>query len=339
MNDLSSQLSNVNDSIIARITDAETVILSYIADLNETSILTYLQGMNASLADDIQNLLLDITNDVIDLNSSLKDQLTSLLKNVTTGNTDLKDWLDIVIGVIGTNITATNDTLQSRLNDLDTLMTGFYTDLYADLSDISSNLITHDTITGQNHSEIIEKLDELIGGGAGGLDLDELKAMLANLAANVSSYNESIASDMDLVGQKIDSFETNTDEKLTAINNSLSDLTHLENILHDLETLNQSLASGNQQLQESIDDIPTEKQDEDAFGATEGLLIIVLVLLIINLMVMLMGRKGEAPERQMVPGKGEARVEEEGEMGYEPEEEHKEDLKESEEGELEEDKT
>jgi hypothetical protein len=300
VNDLTIQLSNVNDSILARITDAETTILNDIADLNETSILSYLQGMNASLADDIQNLLSGITNDIIDLNSSLEGRLTGLLENVTLGNTDLKDWLDIVIGAIGTNLTVTNDTLQSRLNDLDTLMTGFYSDLYSDLSDITSDLRTHDNVTGQNHSDIIEKLNELTGGGTAELDLGELLAMLAALAANVSSFNESIATDMDLAGQKIDSFETNTDEKLTAINNTLSDLTHLENILKDLEILNQSLTSGNQQLKESINEIPTDKQKEEGFGATEGLLIVVVVLLIINLLVMLAGRKGQAAEKEVL---------------------------------------
>jgi hypothetical protein len=300
VNDLTIQLASVNDSILARITDAETTILNDIADLNETGILSYLQGMNASLADDLQNLLSDITNDIIDLNSSLEGRLTHLLENVTVSNADLKDWFDIVIDAIGTNLTATNDTLQSRLNDLDTLMTYFYNDLYSDLSDITSDLRTHDNITGQNHSDIIAKLDELTDGGTGELDLGELQAMLANLAVNVSSFNESIATDMDLVGQNIDSFETNTDEKLTAINHTLSDLTHLENILKDLEILNQSLTSGNQQLQESIDEIPTEKQKEDGFGATESLLIVVLVLLIINLLVMLKGRKAQAREREIL---------------------------------------
>jgi hypothetical protein len=337
VNDLTIQLSNVNDSILARISDAETTILSDIADLNETSILSYLQGMNASLADDIQNLLSKITNDIIDLNSSLESRLTHLLENVTTGNTDLKDWFDIVIGAIDSNLTSTNDTLQSRINDLDTFMTDFYSDLFSDLSDITSQLQTHDIITGQNHSDIIEKLHELTEGGTGEMDLGELQAMLASLATNVSSFNESIATDMDLVGQNIDSFETNTNEKLTAINNTLSDLTHMENILKDLEILNQSLTSGNQQLKESIDEIPTEKQEEEGFGATEGLLVVVLVLLIINLLVMLKGRKGQLSEKEILSEEKSTLkskdMEENGEIGQVPDEigeEYEDDLEEKE---------
>ena len=64
------------------------------------------------------------------------------------------------------------------------------------------------------------------------------------------------------------------------INDTLDDLATLENILDEFTDLNQALEDGNEQLQGSIDKIPTEKE---GLGLSEILLIVVLVLLVINL--------------------------------------------------------
>jgi flagellar biosynthesis/type III secretory pathway M-ring protein FliF/YscJ len=74
-------------------------------------------------------------------------------------------------------------------------------------------------------------------------------------------------------------------------------LAKLDSILTDIGELDQGL----QDAQASIDDIPTEKKEEEGFGIAEGLLLVVIVLLIINLLVTLMGRKRRERGVEVIP--------------------------------------
>jgi hypothetical protein len=290
MNDLSSELAQVNDSIFTRISEAETIILNNLGGLNDTQILSYLQGMNASLFDEIQDMLSNITNDIITMNSSLSDELTTLLNTMTTSDDALRTWLEIVLAAIDSNLTAANDTLQSQLGDLDATITTFYGNLDSAIDNISSDLQSHDTSSGQDHSDIIAILNDLPG-GSGEIDLEELKTMLTDLAQNVSTYNESLSGDIEDSIDKIDEFETKTNQQMTAINGTLDDLAKAENVLDKLQALNNTLGTQNQQLQDSFDEIPTEKAEEEKTDMTDTLLLLVLILLIINLLMMILGSK------------------------------------------------
>lgn len=289
MDNLASQLADVNNSLLSRISDSENNILAEIADLNDTNILNFLQGMNESLTADISNLLSSITNDIIALDSSLSDKLTGLLDNITTNDDALRTWLEIVLAAIDTNLTDTKSTLQDQLNDLDAYVAGFNDTLRSDISGISSTLLLHDENTGENHTEIQNMLDNLLD-DVGAIELEELKIMLTNLAENVSLYNESIAQDIEDVVDDIGYFEDEAGQRLNAINDTLDDLAKLDTLLTDLGDLDTDLQTAEDEIQASIDEIPDDKKEEEEFGMAEGLLIVVLVLLIINLLVMLMGR-------------------------------------------------
>jgi hypothetical protein len=274
---------------------AENNILNNITGMNDTNVLDYLKGMNASLAADIQNLLSSITDDVIAMNSSLSDDLTTLLNTMTTNDDALRTWLEFVLAEIDSNLTKANDTLQSKITGLDASMTNFYNNLDTDLGDIISDLQDHDIETGKNHTDIIDMLSTLQT-GVGDIDLDELKTILSNLAGNLSAQNESIASALDEVVGDIGTFETQTTQRLTDISNILDDLATWEDILAELTALDGAITQGNQQLQSSIDEVPTEKAEEEAaFGIAGILLLVVIVLLIINLLLMLMKGKKEEP--------------------------------------------
>jgi hypothetical protein len=265
--DLSSELAQVNASILTRISDAETIILNNLGGLNDTQILSYLKGMNASLFDEIQNLLTGITNDIT-----------------------LRTWLEIVLAVIDSNLTAANDTLQSQLGDLDTAISTFYGSLDSNIGNISSDLLNHDTSTGQDHSDIITILNGLQG-DIGDADLEELKAMLTDLAQNVSTYNESLAGDIEEVIGSMGEFEVQTSQQMAAINSTLNDIAKAEEVLKELQDLDDALDAQNQQLQDSFDEIPTEKAEEEKTNMTDTLLMLVLVLLIINLLMMILGSR------------------------------------------------
>ncbi len=302
IDDLSTQLSGVNDSILSSISDAEINILSDLA------------GVNTSLSADILNLLTTITDDISGTNASLSDQLTSLLNNMTTDNNALRTWLEMVLDAIDTNLTVTKNTLQNQLSDLNASMNTFYNDLNNGISDISLALQSHDTNTGDNHSDIIGKLNDLLAGGIGAEGIEELKTMLINLAGNLSEHNQSIADDIMDVVADIEDFETQTSQKLDDIDNTLDDLAKLDSILTNLDELDQNL----QAAQSSIDEIPTEKEEEEGFGIVEGLLFVVIVLLVINILVTLTsGRRRNVGGEEAIPAE---EVEPEGEELKEVEE-------------------
>jgi hypothetical protein len=289
ISDLALQLSGANDSILSLISSSESGILS---ELN---------NVNSSLYSEIQNLLSSITNDIIGLNSSLSDELAILLNNLTTDNTDLRTWLDTVLLAMDQNLTTTNQTLHTQLNDLENYIIGFNNSLQYDVGNILSDLQTHDIDSGQDHSDIITKLDNLLAGGIGAGGIDEIKAMLLNLAENLSVHNQSIAEDVIEVVNDIGDFEDGSSGRLEEINGTLDDLTKLQDILDDIDVLKQDLQTAEDQIQNSIDEIPKEKEEgEDGFGITEGLLIIVLVLLLINILITLMGRKGKPSVSQEI---------------------------------------
>ncbi|UCG70747.1 MAG: hypothetical protein JSV09_07020 [Thermoplasmata archaeon] len=268
------QLDEINASILNSISGIEGNLLASIADVN------------ASLTYDIQNLLTSITDDVAELNSSLSYQLTNLLNNMTTDNESLRTWLDLVLGALDTNLTDTRVVLETQLDDLGEYMAGFNYSLKSDLGGIIADIQAHDSDTGQNHSDINDKLNQLLMGGIGAEGIAELKIMLTNLAQNLSEHNQSIANDIIEVVYDIEDFETQTGQKLDNINSTLDDLAKLDSILADLDDLDQDL----QAAQASIDDIPKEKEED--FPIAEGLLFVVIALLILNLLAPLIGRKG-----------------------------------------------
>jgi vacuolar-type H+-ATPase subunit I/STV1 len=188
------------------------------------------------------------------------------------------------------------------MNDLDEYVDGFNSSLQTELGDILTALQLHDSITGQNHSDIITMLDDLLSGSIGTEGIADLKTMLTNLAQNLSSTNQSIASDISSVVGDIDEFERITSQKLNEINQTLAELIKLDSILTELAQLDSALQDAEENLEEEINEIPTEKAEEDeSIGFIEILLMIAIVLLLVNLIVGLMGmkRKREEPPDQI----------------------------------------
>jgi parallel beta-helix repeat protein len=296
IDDLSLQLSGVNDSLQSGISAAEINLLNELA------------GVNTTLANDIQNLLASITSDIIGMNSSLSDQLTNLLNTMTTDSDALKSWLDTVLTAIDTNLTNTRTVLETQLGDLEKYMAGFNDSLKSDLDNISTRLQIHDQSTGQNHTITQGILDDL-SEDIETLNLDELKAILTDLAEDISATNQSLADDILKVVGNIGSFESNASQELEGITATLADLDKLNSIITDLEQLDQNLDDAEANLEQEINEIPTDKEEKEEFGVTEILLIIVLILLVIILLMMLMGRKGKASDLEKIP---EGRVEPQG---------------------------
>lgn len=247
---------------------------------NATEILNQLQIVDQNILDAISGL-----------NTSTSAQLTNLLNNMTAEHENLEQWLDIVLDGIEYDLAAANETLHKQLSDLDASMTSFFYNLNSDISDIRSGLIEHDKKSGQNHSDIIGLLDDLLAGQIEKEKIHELRTFLINLAGNLSGHNQTIADDIMDVVEDIDKFEVETDTQLERINKTLEDLAKLEQILGDLQALDQSLEQAEEEIQDSIDERSTKEEDEERFVMLELFLIIVLILLVINMILTLMTRK------------------------------------------------
>jgi hypothetical protein len=226
------------------------------------------------------------------------------LDNLTIDLETLRTWLDTVIINVESNINATNETLHLQLALQNDMMTNFHNSLMINVGYIQSDLQTHDLSSGQNHSDIIALLDDVLEGQIEREKITELRTMLIDLADNISVHNQSMADDIMEVVEDIDEFEVENHAQLDRINKTLEDLSMLEQILGDLQALNQSLDQAEEDIQDSIDDRSTKEEDEDRFFVLEMLLIIVFILLIIIILLTIFTRKqrmAENPSKTHLP--------------------------------------
>jgi hypothetical protein len=172
-----------------------------------------------------------------------------------------------------------------------------------DIGDVLSDLQLHDQNTGQNHTEIIGLLWDLLDGQIEKEQIDDLKTRLINLANDLSGHNQTIADDIMGVVSDIDAFEDNINQQLLDINTTLDQLVKLQEILGDLEELDQSLEQAEENIQDSVDDRSTRDEDEEHFFMIELFLIILFILLIINLIATIMMRKRRKEESPTITPK------------------------------------
>jgi hypothetical protein len=286
-------LQNLDSNMTTHDTDIKNLISALDALIKNENDLTRNQLMDnvSEILNQLQIVDQNILNEIAGMNTSTSAQLMNLMNNMTTEHDALEQWLDIVLDEIEFDLTATNDTLHKQLDDLDAAMTSFFDNLNIDISGIQSDLILHDEKTGENHSDIIDLLDDLLAGQIEKEKIHELRTFLINLAGNISEHNQTIADDIMDVVEDIDQFEVETDEQLERINQTLEDLAKLEEILDDLETLDQSLVQAEEEIQDSVDQRATKEEDEERFVMLELFLIIVLILLVINMILTILTRK------------------------------------------------
>jgi hypothetical protein len=258
-----------------------------IPDLSDSYPLNPLNDIETRI-DHLNETINDIQNRVIDIRFELD--------NMNLNDSALRIWLDAVLFSIDINLTQTNETLHNQLKDLDILITSFYNTLRTDIGGILSALQLHDNTTGENHSDIIDILSDLLNGQIEEEKIDDLRTKLINLAQNLSSHNQSIANNILDVVNDIDTYKTETQQKLNAINTTLVNLVKLDAIIDDLISLNQLFQTMEEDMQESKS---KEEEIDDKIIIIELLMIIVLVLLFINLILTLYGNRLKGSDRNL----------------------------------------
>ena len=81
------------------------------------------------------------------MNASVSDEITNVLNTMITEYDDLQQWLELVLGLIDENLTETNVTLHSQLDFLDQSITNFYNNLEKDIEDVLTWLQSRQLIT------------------------------------------------------------------------------------------------------------------------------------------------------------------------------------------------
>jgi hypothetical protein len=117
-------------------------------EITMDDLLLNLSSLNATLSDEIQDLLMSITADVIGMNASLSDELTPLLNDMTTDSKALRTWLELVLTEMDSNLTATNNSLAylakwedvlTKLDALDQALQDGNQQLQTSIDDVSAD--------------------------------------------------------------------------------------------------------------------------------------------------------------------------------------------------------
>ncbi len=157
------------------------------------------------------------------------------------------------------------------------------------MQSLDAEIVTHDDDVKDNLSTLQDLINNI-----GAMDISDILGALYEMEGNLTAIDLSLVQDIEDVEDAVEGFVMDIQGDMDAINATLDELQKLQDILDDLAALDTALEQGNDELKAEIDEIPTEKkEEEEGFGMVEVLLIVIFVLLLVNLLVGLMGRKGE----------------------------------------------
>ncbi|UCF08689.1 MAG: hypothetical protein JSW28_03090, partial [Thermoplasmata archaeon] len=218
IDELSTQLTSVNDSLMTRIAQLESNILSD------------LQSVNASLYSEIQDLLSEITSDILEMMASLE----MLEANLTAQHDSLNSSIGILSDLVSSEHTLTRSEILDRLNnsldmlqDLDNNMTIHDTDiknLISALDDLihNENDLTRDQLM-DNVTEILNQLqivDQNILNQIAEMNTST-SVQLMSLMNNMTAEHDALEQWLDIV---LDGFESNLRATNDTLHKQLNDL-------------------------------------------------------------------------------------------------------------------
>jgi len=289
-NALSQQLDDLNTTMLA----FHNEILMDLMDVHDSlsQLESNLSAQHTTITDAIDTLNDTIagvpglsTQDILDkINESIA-MLSTLDSNVTTYSTDIQDLQGQLMGLVQDQGNMTRDQLLQNVSEI-----------LGQMQDLDADIVSHDDDVKQN----LTTLQDLIN-NIGAMDLSDIMMALADLEGNLSAYDTVLASDIAYVQDSVVNFQTDIEGRLEEINDTLDEIAKLEDIMVELEALETNILAGQQQLDDEINEIPTEKEEkEEGFGLAVGLLIVVILLLLVNLLLTFTG-KGKNKEEEPKP--------------------------------------
>ncbi len=124
-----------------------------------------------------------------------------------------------------------------------------------------------------------------------GSSLEELSALLTDLAGDVADYDEATASTIGEILQRILAFQAETASDMEDIDMTLEELAKLDTILADLDELASSLGETEQDLDSSVKEVSDEQLSASSTNMILLIVVIVLTLIVIVLVFRMQKRK------------------------------------------------
>lgn len=244
IDNLITQLTGVNDSLMGRISDLETNIL---ADL---------QSVNTSLYNEIRNLLTNITNDIAEMMTSL----SMLEANLTAQHDTINDTMNLLSDLVSNEHALTRSEILDKLNNSLALLQSLDTNMTTHDIDIKSILAALDTlIQNENNltrSQLIDNVTEILN-QLQMVDqgiLNEIAGMNNSISGQLTSLFENMTTDHDALRDWLEIVLAAIDTNLTSTNNTLH---------QELNALDTAIANFYDNLTDDIGNIEDDLQDHD----------------------------------------------------------------------------
>jgi chromosome segregation ATPase len=222
------------------ISDDLTMVYDKLVQM-ETDLLLELNGINqaiSSLNATISEAPGLSTGDILaGINDSISVIMT-IKDNMTVHDLEIKGVLSDL------SLLVENENHLSKNELLDTL-----SQVAGQLQTLRSNISSHDSHVKGDLLDITDIISDLEN-----RRMSELESDLSQLSQSISSHNTGMGQNIMVVDQSILEFESNMDERLRSINNTLEDLNKLDAIIGDIKELDSSVQTANEKASSQKDD-------------------------------------------------------------------------------------
>jgi len=252
-----------------------------------------LQSRFDSILDQIDMMKNSMEDTLLLLNESIISTLTQLdedfMEEIGTMNTELSEQIQSLMEAISVQMRGLNMSISSDLQHVELFIETPFEELFNELQLINSSLHANiGDLEDSNNNRYLSLMQdlEIIKGIIYNAErniteytLSELRAVLIDLAMNVTENDNTTKEMLLLVAGNIYDFESET----------LDELLKLNNIISDLEQLDLSLDQVKNEINSSIEDKGNEQINWSFLNI--GLIVLIIILLIVVMILVLKGKK------------------------------------------------
>jgi predicted nucleic acid-binding Zn-ribbon protein len=238
---IESDIAQANTSIMAQLAQMELVSSVFYSSITNDLVIVYdqLVQMEADLMTQ-HNALIDAiatingtitdapglsTGDILDGINDTISGIAELKDDMTVHDLKIKDVVDDLSLLVESENGLTKTELLNNLTQVE-----------GQLQTLRSNITSHDSHVKDDLSSLTDIVSDLEN-----LRMSELESDLSDLSDSVSSHNIGMGQYIMVVDQSVTEFESEMDERLESINDTLKDLNKLDAIIGDINELDSSL--------------------------------------------------------------------------------------------------
>jgi hypothetical protein len=242
---MESDIARANSSIMTQLADMELVSSVFYSSITDDMLIIYeyLVQMETDLMaqqDAISQAITNINGTISDAPALSTDEIVEAINDSITAITNLGDDmnvhdLEIKDVVADLSILVENENHLTKTELLENLSI-----VEDELHYLKSNITSHDSQVKDDLTSISDIVSDLEN-----LRMEELESDLSDLSQSVSSHNVGMGQFIMVVDQSVTDFESEMDERLENINETLKDLNKLDAIIGDINELDSSIQNTN----------------------------------------------------------------------------------------------